>query len=463
MQIVFINGRTERIGWRELQEALSHPATVALFIAGVIGFRLIPFTSDLPTLAPRTELLFWAHVLIVYVAAYVGAAAFCDRRGWRLMTPLLQGAIAGLLTLTGSAFYLTVEPEPQGPLTFGMFWLFLWALLLFFELIWVSFVFDLARPRPDRGAPVEARHGMQVLFVTGRREAMRFRDVYRVLFHPSTVSLTLLVVAGMALFHPYPVIRDLPVHEATKFWAQALAMFYTCFVALAWLCRRTGLTFVVPVALLAVSVAVTLSSGWFLSVMTGSAASADEIISYALFHWALLVLTEFVVVTFRLDRILAETAQSGRGLATVEWAEAGARRLAPPPPRPVAGNPAPDDAPAHPAAPLPPAGAQLVLQGVAIAVEDVEMAAAEEHYVRIVTADRSRLLRGRIADVESQMPPDLGLRVHRSYWVAGRIVQGLKRGEAGWTLMLSCGREVPVARGRQARVKAWVEGLRRSA
>ncbi len=442
MQIVFINGRRLETSFREVQETLTHPATIALFLLGVFAYRLLPFVADMPALPPRLEVLFWAHVMIAYVALYLGTVAVWARLGRTLWTPLMQGGIAAVLTLSGLAFYTPAGAWPINWTALGLFWLFLWALLLFCELIFVTYILPLVlgRGAKDRSADPAA---LRVLFVTGRQIDLAPREVWRVLFHPSTTVLVLAVVAGMAAAHPYPVIRALPVHLATLFWAHVLFLFYLSFLALVRLARRTRVQFVVSVALLLVSTLLTLTSGWFLERATGSAATRDEIVSYTLFHWSLLVLAEFLIVTFALDRILREA-----GAAAPAFAPAAPRTLDPPPaPRPAAGNP--------PAA-LQPAAPMLHLQGVAIPTAEILSIAAEEHYLRVVTAERSRLLRGRMADVEAQIPSGLGMRVHRSHWIAARAVKGLRRTETGLVLDLTCGRSVPVARARQAAVRDWV-------
>ena len=426
MQIIFVNGRSRTTDWREMREVLSHPASIGLFLLGVFLFRAMPFGADFPELPPRFEVLFWAHVMILYAAGYLGTLALWERTGRRLWTALMQGGLALLLTASGSAIYvLAALPMALDAGKFVTFWLFLWALLLFAELVFVAFVFDLARPRPAEGGTQAAE--IQVLFVTGRRRQMAFREVYRVLLHPINVALVLVTIGAMALLHPYPVIRALPGHLAVQFWFHVLALFYITFLAQAWFCRRSGMTFVVPLSLLVCSSLVTVSSGLFLAQATGQAATRDEIVSYTMFHWSVLIFVEFLVAVFVLDRVQ--------------------------PPIPVA-----PPVPAAPPAPAP-APRVLTLQGVAVPLDEVLVITAEEHYLRIVTTERSRLLRGRMSDVEAQIPEGLGMRVHRSHWVAGRAVAGLRRTVAGWSVITTGNDELPVARGRQPEVRDWVQAL----
>ena len=452
MQIIFVNGRSRQSDWREMREVLSHPASVALFLLGIFLFQALPFDADFPAFPPRFAALFWAHVMIVYVLGYLGIMALWERTGRPLWTALVQVALAALLTLTGTAIYfvagLPVAPDWG---TLVAFWLFLSVLLLFSELIFVTFVFDLARPRQTEA--VASARDMQVLFVTGQRRHLQFRDIYAVLLHPANVVLVLATVGGMALFHPYPVIRLLPTQLALPFWFHVLALFYLTFLALVWFCRRTGVTFVVPVALLICSTLLTLSSGLFLALATGSVATQDEIVAYTFFHWSVLIFVEFLVVIFVLDRALPQTSPPA-GIAALVPVQPD---LPPAPPLPPVPAPVPDSAPA------PSQRQTLTLQGVEIAAADICLITAEEHYLRVVTDERTRLLRGRMSDVEAQMPEGLGMRVHRSHWVAGRVVQGVRRTETGWSIVTSPGRDIPIARARQAAVREWVQELEAAA
>ncbi len=65
------------------------------------------------------------------------------------------------------------------------------------------------------------------------------------------------------------------------------------------------------------------------------------------------------------------------------------------------------------------APARLIhVAGVAIAPGTIRWIRAEEHFVRIRHDSNTEFLRARLQDVVAQLPPDLGYRLHRSYWVA---------------------------------------------
>ena len=72
-----------------------------------------------------------------------------------------------------------------------------------------------------------------------------------------------------------------------------------------------------------------------------------------------------------------------------------------------------------------------------IALADVIALAAEEHYVRVMTADRSELVYGRLSDAIAEMPESAGMQVHRSWWVAEGGHLTSQRGERRYRLQLS--------------------------
>lgn len=444
MQVFYINGRVERLSWREMRVMLFDGSTLTLFILGVLAFRATPFAADVPALPPRIELLFWMHVAVQFFGIYIGAAWWCDQTGRRLWTPVLHGIIAAVLTVTGTTFFVLVGGSTVSWGELAVFWLALWAMLLLGELAFMTFLFD----RVFRRTAAEVRAAQQPLrvhFVTGRRETLTLGQLQAAVLHPVAVGVTLVGMLGLMLFHPYQPIRNLPLDQLTLLWAHVLAGFYLVFFGQAWLCRRLDLPFVVPVALAVVAVVITSTARIYLALATGIAAPLPLVLGHMAFHWTVMVLAEFVIATFCLDRILRELRGPDRTLAPVAGAARGVD--APPQPRAAAANGA---------APRPPEARVLVLQGVAVPVDDVLHVTAEEHYLRLVTADRSRLLRGRMTDIEAGMPQGLGLRVHRSHWVARKAVSELKRDDSGWTLRLTDGAVLPVARGRQAAVRAWL-------
>lgn len=80
-----------------------------------------------------------------------------------------------------------------------------------------------------------------------------------------------------------------------------------------------------------------------------------------------------------------------------------------------------------------------------IQIDDVIALAAEEHYVRVLTPERSELVYGRLRDAIAEMPDSRGLQVHRSWWVAQQAVVAAHRGERRYELELVDGTRLPVS------------------
>lgn len=77
---------------------------------------------------------------------------------------------------------------------------------------------------------------------------------------------------------------------------------------------------------------------------------------------------------------------------------------------------------------------------------DILALEAEDHYVRVHTLHGSGLILIRLADAVAIIDPRLGLRVHRSWWVAQDGVRGLERTSGRTIARLVDGTAVPISR-----------------
>jgi two-component system LytT family response regulator len=95
---------------------------------------------------------------------------------------------------------------------------------------------------------------------------------------------------------------------------------------------------------------------------------------------------------------------------------------------------------------------------VVVPVSEIEWIEADTYYVRLHTSNgRSRLMRERMAVLESRLDPDVFFRTHRSAIVRldrVRAVRTLSRYEH--TVMLASGARVPLSRDRKARLAALI-------
>lgn len=73
-------------------------------------------------------------------------------------------------------------------------------------------------------------------------------------------------------------------------------------------------------------------------------------------------------------------------------------------------------------------------------------AEAQEHYVKLVGPDDTRMVLNRFSDVLRELPDDLGMQVHRSHWVADEAVLRVFKDGTNTRIALHDGSEIPVSR-----------------
>ena len=73
---------------------------------------------------------------------------------------------------------------------------------------------------------------------------------------------------------------------------------------------------------------------------------------------------------------------------------------------------------------------------------------SELHYLQVVTENGSCLILYNLGDAIEQLPRELGVSVHRSYWVARHAVQQRVRHGRQGELHLHSGHRVPISRNR---------------
>ena len=78
--------------------------------------------------------------------------------------------------------------------------------------------------------------------------------------------------------------------------------------------------------------------------------------------------------------------------------------------------------------------------------QDILALEAEDHYVRVHTLHGSALVLMRLADAAALIDSRLGLRVHRSWWVAKDGVRALERTSGRAIARLVDGTAVPISR-----------------
>lgn len=436
IRCLYVNARWLDLSWRDILSLLQHRATVGMILAAVVVFSQSHPYPSVRALPAHLSTLFWAGVLVLLFVVYLGAAWLCARFRLPFVSPLALGLVAAAVTLGGHLFLRDLGGDPADAGKLALLWGYHWAVLLLGEFLHVTFLLPLLLHRtapPPAPADPAGGHTLRCLFTNGRSETIEWRRLIAVFHHPATVGMILAAIVAVTFVHPLPTLNTLPPWLAVLFWVHVVGSFYVLYLGLAWLCLRSGRRLVSPLVLAVIAASLTVSSQLILQPLGGSPATAEKLALLWAYHWAILLAAEFLHASLVLPLILRGLASSGR-------------------PGPAAAPPAGGAVPAP--------AARLVVGGESFDADDLISVSADEHFLRIVTASRTRFLRGRIADVEAQLPPEIGLRVHRSHWVAATAVAGLERAEGGLRLVLGGGARVPVARGRQQQVRDWVRERR---
>lgn len=284
-------------------------------------------------------------------------------------------------------------------------------------------------PEPDRN--------LRICFVNGMVAKLTARELLQAFADRRMVAALLAAALTIVWTEPFPAVAGLPPSAELVHWGVVLFGAFGTFLAVTIALGRRFRTAYTVFGHLA-SATFSAVAGPMMASALGLPPAAPSDVAI-IFGFALVVSLscELVTAVFLLPRVLAENAAA----APVEDMTGFADTRPPPPPSPQA-------APDH-----------VVLLGTRFALADLVVVSSDEHYVHVVTTSGRRMLRGRISDIEAQLPADWGLRVHRSHWVAARAVRALQRGRDAWTLMLADGSAVPVARARREAVREWVSRL----
>ena len=78
---------------------------------------------------------------------------------------------------------------------------------------------------------------------------------------------------------------------------------------------------------------------------------------------------------------------------------------------------------------------------------------AEDHYVRVVTADGDDLILMRLSDAIKETAPLTGLQVHRSWWVAEAGIEKVNNQNGKFSIELKNGTTAPVSRANHKSVR----------
>jgi len=290
---------------------------------------------------------------------------------------------------------------------------------------------------------------MQVVYLNGRRLQVTWREMQGQFRHPLFVGMLLMMAFCIVLIGPYDHLLNFAALRLTIFYAVCFGSFTALLYLALFLCYRRKRPAYSVFTVGGACLGATLSGLTAALLLGAPVPSVKDMALVTGFNLVFCYLGETLQSTFIMPRILADLRgrPAREMLAEFIVSDAGAIAL-------------PHDLIALPDPPVPDMPSVVTIFGQTFATDSILLIEAEEHYVALNLSDGARqLLRGRIVDAVAAMPPHLGRRVHRSYWVSTAAVAGLRPEKSGTLLVLTNGRAVPVARPRVADVRAWVQSL----
>lgn len=266
------------------------------------------------------------------------------------------------------------------------------------------------------------------------------------------LALGLVFGVMLGLLGPFGTYENMAVVERLTFWVLTFMTGIMLHVPLYWLGAWVGYEWRVPAWLWLPVSACVAAAPMTLMVNGVAAAMFGDIAldSFATLYWLVLaislpsqIINHWVIGRIDQAGMTSQAAQSEAASAV----SPGAMSL------PAIGAPAAERAQAEPTPVDGGAGFFSLLPArLGKAVLYLEM---EDHYLRVHTDRGNAMIYMRMADAETRLAGLVdGMRVHRSWWVARDAITGWEREGKTLTLSLSTGQKVPVARDRQALVKA---------
>lgn len=86
-------------------------------------------------------------------------------------------------------------------------------------------------------------------------------------------------------------------------------------------------------------------------------------------------------------------------------------------------------------------------------IEDIFMIKANENYIEVYFKENTEMIQYRLKNAILEMPADLGLQVHRSYWVSKKFIVKLEKKNKKMIIYLKNGIQVPVGSSYQKYVE----------
>lgn len=281
---------------------------------------------------------------------------------------------------------------------------------------------------------------MQVVYLNGTRLHLTWREMQGQFQHPLFVGLLLGLAGLVVVIGPYDRLLNFDALKLAMFYACAFGSFVGLLLLSLYLCHRRNWVAYSVLTVGSAAIGCT-AAGLGAALLLGAPLPAlPDMLMVAGFNLVICFLGDIIHATYVMPRVMADLRGVPRRDVLVDFIASESGR--------IGGMDV--------TAPFVPE--RVTLFGQSFALHAIRLIEAEEHYVSITLDTGARtLLRGRIADAVAVMPPDLGRRVHRSFWVATSAVDGFRQTKTGAHVILTDGRCIPLARGRIAELRDWAE------
>lgn len=88
-----------------------------------------------------------------------------------------------------------------------------------------------------------------------------------------------------------------------------------------------------------------------------------------------------------------------------------------------------------------------------VSPDEVIALKAEQHYIKVYTADRSFMTLYRFSDAVAEMDPSAGQQVHRSYWVRSSAIRAVRREGGKYSVELASGLLAPISEANRGLIR----------
>jgi DNA-binding LytR/AlgR family response regulator len=301
--------------------------------------------------------------------------------------------------------------------------------------------------------PVGTRR-FDVVLLTGRRIALTRAEASRIFLHPWLMTVYSLLSFLTVVMDQQPWTQGYPgwTRTAIYFVSSVIGLLaaWAMIMVLSWAALKGLIQKVNSIIFDLFGSFMSLTTTYFFVVAIGGKPSLEWPILATLFVYYVVIIVHVSIVLWSYlipamlkqirasQRVADPQAQSGIALAprARQAADAGTVDL-------------------QPADPLVrEQRAVVVVNGQSILADTIAHVWAQGNYVNIHTESTKYFEAGTLQEIVSQLAPGLGMRVHRSHWIAFSAIKSIQSKGRDLSVTLKSGIQVPVSRSNHQEVRA---------